>query len=1182
MSGPKDMQFQHTYVKKEKIDAAQKNGVFSSQFKSYIADGTAGLQEREGVRRAEVMRDVRQNLRDQMRMANQESMAKAADMQARHRELRIKMQESLLRAKEATRQKRLLDAKLLAAKSKQSTRNAEASEAKLNDMVEEDRLAANAAYIGLQAEDDSISEEDVAHRIEDIAAISQLRDEASDNKETVHHKNLFSLFRAISKKSERDAIESEIDRQKEIIDTEKNALRVKAESWNNIRKRYETDSFRKYYTMFDNAAIRYRAVNRKGSDRSFVPPKAVMEYVGEFDLERLNSTLDSLQQNPYLKVNVDFRNKKENRGNSDEELMKTHSKITVMGEADETGYRRRFKLNDDGFGYAAKRQFSKDDPTALTDTNQAKILISAERMKLEIDEKDARGQFINSEENLEIIQAKQDKWFGAKTVNGIFLDGEFISTNYSLIKGKKDASTIGAFNRWSKYKKKEEVRKAVLKATIFNQINSKTIQYAMGYGASSNLSDVNDSLVNEMTDKILGEQGLPEWGVKVDATDAMNEAVANGKDPKEAEKNAQKKVVRDRLFSKEHDQKLLKGDNKDVLPDPVEAKWEQTMRGGDADAKKALPRSVKIKVAYDVIRQEFAKNKGAAHDLTDKHSRVGSVLNAIVEDHKALSDVALLLLGVDNNPEYWNMAKTITTKLLLTSFEKKFQGTFDSRFARALAKAGSGEGQLMRMALIDELNANRSHWDPNDMLNALMPTRWKQFKEDIAGKRGTWATVQQKLTDGSILQFANDVFTSFVDITDGMKSFSPDTLRSLGIANTYSTALTSAINLGAIAEAGAYAISDLGIGDETYEETVKNKDGSVKLNEDGTEVKETKHKNDDHRNAIGLAFTMAQNAIKLIKIGNKFWKKRTKEIEEKKKAQPNYNPVNDLAFVDNSYYQLVTSGISTALGVASTVSKFAGAKDLKNILSAIKNAMSIYEESLNIHMANRKIGVIQDTEKGITAITEKENKTKEDTELLSVLSKNSQLQYGMACAKRKNRDDRAGSIINIISNIGKGAINILKTAWPEGKKNPIFIAVDAVWGVVMTGARTVTDVVRSKLATRANIAKMIGKQFKGVNRGILNEVLRREAGIESADYLTDLARIFMSLDTYQFMQEAGETGTEEQKRAEKIIGAKIAQTLYNNPNYNENTLKKVKADKLMGIMGVKGNFRKILKHSLAT
>jgi hypothetical protein len=96
-----------------------------------------------------------------------------------------------------------------------------------------------------------------------------------------------------------------------------------------------------------------------------------------------------------------------------------------------------------------------------------------------------------------------------------------------------------------------------------------------------------------------------------------------------------------------------------------------------------------------------------------------------------------------------------------------------------------------------------------------------------------------------------------------------------------------------------------------------------------------------------------------------------------------------------------------------------------------------------------------------------------------------------------------------------------------------------------------------------------------VSTSTLNSVLRREVGIVNSDYLTDLARIFMSIDTDVFMKEA-------KPDEEKKVASKIARTLFENHNYTRDNLNKVKVDKLMGVMGVKGNFRKILKYSLAS
>ncbi|MCR5403507.1 MAG: hypothetical protein K6E91_06730 [Butyrivibrio sp.] len=132
----------------------------------------------------------------------------------------------------------------------------------------------------------------------------------------------------------------------------------------------------------------------------------------------------------------------------------------------------------------------------------------------------------------------------------------------------------------------------------------------------------------------------------------------------------------------------------------------------------------------------------------------------------------------------------------------------------------------------------------------------------------------------------------------------------------------------------------------------------------------------------------------------------------------------------------------------------------------------------------------------------------------------------------------------------------------------------------MTGIDTIEQIVQHKRDTRDGIKRMLGDAFADTDRSILDEVLRREAGIVSTDYLTDLARVFMSINTHVFMKDAV---TDK----EKALGTVIAQNLFNNSNYvfdNDNPtghLEEVKSKDIMEAFGVKDNYHIILKHSLA-
>ncbi|MCR5511313.1 MAG: hypothetical protein K6F54_10230 [Lachnospiraceae bacterium] len=1180
MSGNKNMQFGHSYMTKDKMKSNEEGGVFSSKFKSYIADGESALRDKimgEATRES-VMQDVRRNLRQQMSRVNDRSYFDAMRMQSEHQALRARMQEALVKAKDANRQKKLLEARLLAEKSKQSNFEADISENELDAIVFHQQESVTKDMEDGVGGAGNTTREDFDRKVEDMQYYQDLKEQATANRTVTHHKNMFSLFRAIGKKMTRDGIEDEMARQDQIISEQQQLLRFKGREWSQKRKTYEKDSYRQYYNEFDRAAARYRVLNRRAGDAA-IPLKDVKEYVGEFDMDKLEDTLTKLEDNPYLDAQVDYKNKKEGRSNAEEDLIKSHSKITLMGEEDETGFRKRYKISSDfSFGYEAKRQFSdKDHPTALIGNKDAfeKVGYTLDRLKLQTDEKDASGKFINSEDNLEIVQAKQKKWFGAKTLNGIFLDGEFLSTDFLTIKGLDDAKLTSGYSR-EDAKTKEYIRRQVLKANVFREINSKTIQHAMGYGASgAAMSGAKSRVVDELAKRIMSEKGLADWDETVDTPEIYAAEFFEQVDGEKADRQTRlknnkelleknKEAVEKRLFSKEYDKKLLDPANLDKghkLVDPIMDIWEKKLIGDDEEAKKSLPTAVKTKVAYDVLRQEYVFNKDVVNKLGNTQTRAGRILNAIKDDRKALTDVALMLLADDVQTDYWNMAKFICTNTLMTNFEKKVEGRFDSRFNRALAKGRDDQGMLMRIALIDELNANRSHWDPLNMFNAMMPTRWKQYTEDLKDQRGTKAIVMQKLTDGTVTGFINDVFSTYIDINDGFGTLSLDTLRDLGIVSTYTSVVSYAIDMGALTEAGAFAIGEL-FGDDIY----------ITKDKKGKDV--TNHTSDDRRTAIGFAFTMFQNLIKIVKLAKKSMEKAEKEAKQRMKKDPSYDPKEDLAFTQDSFYSLMVSATSTAFGISSAISKFVGAKELKSIFAMGKSMISTIEDGLAIYKTTRQVYRIEKTQNELTALENKENKTQDDEVFLGVLEKNSQLQYGLACAKRKNRDERAGKIVSLISNAGKSALNFVKVFFPGGKKNPVFIVADAAWGALMTGASTVTEVVRHKMGVKANVEKMIGKSTWAAPTSVLNDVLRREAGIYSIDYLTDLARIFMSIDTDVFMKEAS-------TREEKIVGAKIAQTLFNNKAFNEGTLKKMNVNKLMGVMGVKGNFRGILKHSLA-
>lgn len=1174
MCDPKDMKFEHSYMKQDKLDANR--NAFNSKFDSFMSDGsqvfandTIGGMTRDGV-----LRGVRANLRSQMIDANRLSEDAAKEMQRSHKALRVRMQESLLKAKTAMRQKRKEEARLLAAKSKQSGEKAEDAQEKLDAMltVHDGKLRAlmteEEYHRNITLKNGVAATENEELRAADEDEIDQYRDEAIDNQRVHHHCNPMSLFRAISKKIDRNKIESEIEKQEEIIATETTNLKAKAKEWNDKRKRYyDSGSFRKFYDAYDRAASEYRALNRNNQDISTVASKNVREYVGEFDINSLKNVLSSLKDNPYLNVDVDIKNKKDNLGIGDADLIKSHTKMTLFSEADANGVRQRYKVSSDFTGYKSRRQLDANSPTGLTLYNATapKVVQNADAMKLQVDEKAANGEFINSQHNIELIQAKQKKFFGAEIVNGVFLNGRFISVDRSLIDGNENAKFIGT--SLEKLQKKELIRRAVLRSQIFRQINSRTIEHAFGYeaGKSTNADKINNDIFTELSEFIkAGEEDIG-WDESLgEQQDALESVAGLFEAGEEVSGNAEEDFIKGHLkhtiFSKENDAAIRGGGN--VLPDALEARWERMLVSNNPEEARKIPRAARIKVVYDVLRQERKNGAANVSNLRDENTRAGKLLKVIGDDQKALKDISLLLLSNDSNPEYWIIAKDICTKLLLTDFEKKVEGTFDSRYTRAVAKAGCETGQMMRVALIDELNADRSHWDFGNLFGALMPTRWKQFNEDIAGKRGIGARLQQNFFDGSMFKFFNDVFSSVVTGIDGLELAGDETVRVLKAVRQYSTAITSAVDLGIIAEAGAYAVGDLAFEDKTYEKEINGK-------------KKTFHTSDDKRNTIALVFTMVSNLSKLYKAAKAWHKQKVKEGERRQKNEKDFDAKAYFNSIDSKYYKVLASVSSTACTMAASIAMYTGAKELKAVFDMVRTTLSAIDNTIGAIAAHKHVGIIKDAQNDFkTAITER-TQNADNEAMAQVLESNSQLMYGLSCAKRKSRNERLSKIFGVVSNAGKTVLSVVKAFFPEHVKKTAFVILDAAWGTLCSGVQAVTEMVRERRAVKANVRKMLGKEImNNYDQGILDQVLKREAGIVSADYLTDLAAIFMSIDTHVFMKEAS-TDTE------KKIGARIARTLFNNDNFNEGNLKKVDISKLMGTMGVKGNFHKILKYSLA-
>ncbi|MCR5748496.1 MAG: hypothetical protein K6G03_12370 [Lachnospiraceae bacterium] len=1231
----KSFKFQNSF-RNDLRNAPQGN--ISDQFKSYVADGKSAIEiedRKKKVDRAAVMKAVRENLLKQMSDVNNESLKSAEQMKDEHFRVHQEMESALNVVRASARKKKNLEFKLKMQRGRISTDGLLQSKNALADMLNADidkysteynRYKRKGEYnnkvIYKKSKEQNINDQqlnnngqqenqvhtnynlvDALHdRFEDIKENKAVFKEINSLANPIQTKGIKNLFRSWSINKQIAATEKEIKQKETEIENNKEQLKKKASEWNRRRKeQHEGVTFRGYYNQFDQAAARYYMLSRNVRNR-VMPQKNVKEYVGEFSLTNLDETLNSLKDNPYLDTGIKIKNKKrDDLSNDFNALIKNHTKIVMLSEADEDGNQIRYKMvqrpnmHDFDEAYEAKRQFDKNTPTALVNTNRVKQVkkYRAIKDKLYINGKVFnKDEFIDSEDNIEIIEAKKD----GRKLKGVYLYGEFISTNGEIIKGKSDSKAIGEFTSWSDIDQKEDVRRAVLQASIFNEINSRSIQEIAGFDAAETVGKgpmehmISDLVkITDLNDADLAEYGVVKQGITIDTIKAdIKEKYKkdhNDKEPsaKELDKLLKEYIIKEAFFGSAH-KKLIEDNAKRAgaaVLDKFEAQWEKDLTGEDEEKKNKIPDGVKVKVAFDVISQEYEKDQGIVKKLKDPKSRIGKLIESIKKDN-VLVDLSLMLLKEDSKPVFWDMAKEICVYYI------GWSDVFDTEYKIAYEKGKVKNGQLMRVLLIDELNKNRTN-NPfvgftkegisnklevgtNGLLtiisNPLSLVTWdrlKLWREDIAAdKRLNISNFFKKaVADGVLFEVAGDIFTDVIDVLDDNKIYDVsieqdrDYLSVLRMANAYVTDAGAYMSTGLVA-AGANAFNNV-----VYHggrETIAGK---------------TVHTDDAENQKVLLG-------SKLIKDGTSAIKQITKIIKNLGKKKDELDP-KTYSWLENFYLKsavsILKSGCSifgSIMGYKSFMSGDKGQKKQKGVANAFKNLMTAAQGVMGWRSNHVKVSEFCKVEEGLTTALN-DYKTGKDNKEGKILAENSQLLFGLNVAKRKARDDRAFSITDVLVGLPKAIAGFLKTFVPNPVTKTAASVVDAITNIPKHGV----GFVRAKLARKDMIQKMIGNKyggfFGGAHKSVVNSVLQRETGIKDVDYLYDLAKIFNAVNTQVFLRNA--------KTPDEIaLAKKMAKTMFNNKLFESDQgaqyIKKIKTQSLLNAYGVGNDYHLILKHSL--
>ena len=900
--------------------------------------------------------------------------------------------------------------------------------------------------------------------------------------------------------------------------------------------------------------------------------KKIMEYTGIYDLDMLDNTLDAVIGDPDVLINagsfniVDFKGRQAQTTRFDPvNHTNIHTGILMYSRPDgQTGLRTRYKFDRKLMGRMAKKQFTAahpDIPTALDPSLVDATEHLAEELELESDERDVDGRYLFSEKSAEIVTARLKR--NGETVRGFYLNGQFVtdedasSAPKGEVAGKEGMKWRGTPN-WDKREKAEKLRVAIRKSVFFQHVNARTIQYYASYQAEEYTQAIG-SAVNDRIAKAGGG--------------------ANPQTPDEA---------RDLLLRAAPRYSLIKP----ALMGPAIA-------------------------GYVVARIDpsYRPPRGVAPFPLGNPGKDTVIAHAITAYPKEVVFACLMMLSDDSNPRLWTIARDIT--------EANRYGIS----ARTVSKLDylPKSGELMRMSLMEELSSHQA-WnsefsrDDLDLLGALDLPNKKVLQEELDTRRGTGNWFKRNLLNGNIVRqlmragevgiemagAGSDIGKKYgegwgneeeraerrfwFNYAEGMSDMT-------STFSIFSTMFTAAAFMGGGAEAAA-DMRDLSF--------------------DVMNVSE----------AVGAIVRMLSDAWRMVQRVRKWWHLRKPENAQEKHEtleDLDYNGLHTLLRALDSFYNclncirdIASIHVTTGSGDLSAVQNDNWGEVLKSkglldkIFTNIRRLIRFVDDCREIHASRMRKGRIDDANtdietavasiKGLTAAdfahidgridlrrqvkeqtgteavfgaTPEEDKALEASDRQAQMGRaateNSQAQFLMSYVRSHSNTQIAKSSFNMAVNTLEAVDDIVDSVKALPLLRVFTLAAPKV--VEFAGWITTTGMERSHLTT--SIEKTLGdKEFASFRYPYFDDVLKRETGIVNKHYLTDLARIFASIDSHAMIMNPNAT------QGEKDLGMKMAATMYGN--VNEDSVKKLKLEELMRYAGVEQpeSWRSILRNSL--
>ncbi|MBQ6966693.1 MAG: hypothetical protein IJP84_02175 [Lachnospiraceae bacterium] len=938
--------------------------------------------------------------------------------------------------------------------------------------------------------------------------------------------------------AERKEKSARADKEKAIADTRKakaelaRRLSEKATEWDKIRQNYRDTTFRNHYNKYDGMASSYYTFTRatgNQAERNLATyagvAKSIAEYTGVYNTGQFNSLADAIENNPYAEVRLGKKNYKDRTTDSlNEEVPNRFIKL-----------HKTIVMN--AFGEGVHNQAEE------TETGAKRI-----RMKLLSDFRGYRAKSQYTDNTHKNTRATND----SAAARGKMTPAEIRNSNPQAPVGTEAARMNLVLDE--KGKNREFLFSE--KSAEIREVKTKNGQTVKGFYSEGRFISADHTKMNDDSQMKGGGKELESISYEEKLRDAIR---------------------RSDFFRHINSGTIQHYMGYEAAEEFGQAAIEQVYQQRGAQANPGFTYSVVqlIKGYTNPQGDPQTTQWLQQHHLPTAHDantlnliNIYAVNVAKSEPGDDVRNLGILLLSA-NDPDLWTIAKEMAENT-----KGKFGG--EGRFKNRL-RGLPASGEPMRIALMEEFARDRSvHWGSlmtyTSLPMELMPDRLQMHVEDLSAKR--------------------DSFFSFTNLR---QSFWDGSLFS---------AMTGEFSL----EGSALGRTDFSRGQQQYAESVAAlnekihflpRDIAIEGIQTAAEFGEFKPK------TTGAWFNFFSHiystVLNLVKLVSQF--KEIKDIGLHRELWPHIlEIIETIADICLSIASMVAcfmeeTGTKLASGITSLC---------KDIVELIKNIVTLgksFVERYRIHSSRKNIETAMTQSKDRVKQLRQQNPNAQineasfqnDTEKMGYVSeRNTQGTMFLSMARQRTKRTQITQSFDFFKNaikISGDAVAIDSAAKDFDPRSWAFTLGAKAVGFIGWCVGKIYDkhkgdeLLHLAIGNRPELGSGL---FRGkVKSGRFDHILKRETGINNVHYLSDVARIFMAIDTHHLVRKGnksnGETALVTNLMSPYLKMAGSGDQRYSNQankGTNEGYFQNVKLRKLLEAVGAPSNWRAVLRQSI--